>query len=274
MSVTGGGSDGTNGADFRDLIKGGGLVLILALVVVAVNTTTTWVDTPDAPRWMPVSWEFSSWIGLVCALWVPWLTAARAPADQILSARWGPRLAFVAVHGAGVVAFAVVHVVVFVLVRVAVYGAMGETYRFGDNFLFEFRKDLITYLVLLSVFWGVATVRRNAEPEVRPVSFDIRDGARIIRVPVGDILAVSAAGNYVEFRLADGRRPLMRTTLAAVEKQLAPVGFVRSHRSWLLNPERMTGLEPSGSGDWTVALGVVEVPVSRRYPAALERLRA
>jgi DNA-binding LytR/AlgR family response regulator len=274
MSVTNGKSGVTNGAEAQDLIRGGGLILILALVVAAVNTATTWVDTPDVARWKPVSWEFSSWIGLACAIWVPWLAAGRAPADMLLSGRWGPRLAFVGAHVVGVLAFSALHVGVFDLVRMATYGVMGDSYRFGQDFLFEFRKDLVSYMLILSVFWSVATVRRNARDEVRPVSFDIRDGARIIRVPVADIVTVSAAGNYVEFRLADGRRPLMRATLAAVEARLVAVGFVRTHRSWLVNPERLTGLEPSGSGDWTVVLGAVEAPLSRRYPQALERLRA
>ena len=118
-----------------------------------------------------------------------------------------------------------------------------------------------------------AYLRRRRNEAVRPVSFDIRDGARIIRVPLADILAVSSAGNYVEFRLADGRRPLMRATLAAVEAELSRFGFVRVHRSWLVNTERVTGLRPDGSGDWTVELGAVEAPLSRRYPAALEQLR-
>jgi len=49
---------------------------------------------------------------------------------------------------------------------------------------------------------------------------------------------------------------------------------VRAHRSWLVNVRRVTGLRPEGSGDWTVELGAVVAPLSRRYPQALERLKA
>ena len=65
----------------------------------------------------------------------------------------------------------------------------------------------------------------------------------------------------------------MRATLAAVEAELSRFGFVRVHRSWLVNTDRVTGLRPDGSGDWTVELGAVEAPLSRRFPAALEQLR-
>ena len=264
-----------SGADRSDLFRGGLLLLACAGGVASINIVTTWVDTVDAHRWEPVVWEISSLIGLLCALWIPWLSAARAPADQLLSSGWKTRLHFIAVHTLAVAAYSMLHVLVFIALRKLVYGVMAHgPYTFGNHFLFEFRKDLLAYLLFITVFWGVAEVRRNRKDEVRPVSFDIRDGARIIRVPLNDILAVASAGNYVEFHLADGRKPLMRATLAAVEARLEPVGFVRSHRSWLVNPTRMTGLEPVGSGDWTISIGGLEAPLSRRYPQALERLKA
>lgn len=264
---------GLNVADRADLIKGGGLILIGAVLVVVVNALTTLWDTPDASSWEPWVWEVSSLIGLASAIWIPWLASAKAPADEVLSEGWGPRLHFAAVHLIGVVGYAALHVLVFVTIRHVAYAAMGSRYEFGGQFLFEFRKDLLSYLLFLSIFWGVAHVRHNAKDEVRPVSFDIRDGARIIRVPVAEILAVTAAGNYVEFVLADGRRPLMRATLSAVEAQLRAVGFVRTHRSWLVNADRVCELSPAGSGDWIIKVAGVEVPLSRRYPDALERLK-
>ena len=86
-------------------------------------------------------------------------------------------------------------------------------------------------------------------------------------------MAVRSAGNYAEFLLADGRRPLMRTPLAALEARLAPLGFVRTHRSWLVNAARVTGVKPEGSGDYAVELDEVEAPLSRRFREALAILR-
>jgi DNA-binding LytR/AlgR family response regulator len=51
-------------------------------------------------------------------------------------------------------------------------------------------------------------------------------------------------------------------------------GFVRVHRSWLVNAMQMTGLKPQGSGDYAVELGALTVPLSRRFPEALAKLRA
>jgi DNA-binding LytR/AlgR family response regulator len=84
---------------------------------------------------------------------------------------------------------------------------------------------------------------------------------------------VTSAGNYVEFVLADGRRLLMRSPLSALEEELQPRGFLRTHRSWIVNASRMTALKPEGSGDYTVELEGVHAPLSRRFPEALAKLR-
>lgn len=230
---------------------------------------------PHIAPWEAWTWEGSSLLSLLLVLVFPWLATTIAPPDEAAGEGWRPKARFAAVHFAGLLAFSVFHVAGFVLLRSLAYDLMDAgPYVFGDRFIYELRKDLLTYAAYVATFWLVAWLRRRRDEPVRPVSFDIRDGARIIRVPLTDIAAVSSAGNYVEFWLADGRRPLMRATLAAVEVELEPFDFVRAHRSWLVNATKVTGLSPDGSGDWTIALGAVEAPLSRRYPGALERLKA
>src|SRR6202023_329638 len=105
------------------------------------------------------------------------------------------------------------------------------------------------------------------------LTFDIRDGAKLTRVRLEEVLAIASAGNYVEFVLRDGRRLLMRSPLSALEDALSPRGFLRTHRSWLVNASQMTALKPEGSGDYTVELGALTAPLSRRFPTALAKLR-
>ena len=178
-------------------------------------------------------------------------------------------------------AWSILHVGGFLILRHSVYALAGETYNYGDlgeKFLYEARKDILSYTMAVATFWVAgrmvfASQAAPTAPTPPPVTLDIRDGARVIRVPVTDILAVASAGNYVEVHLTDGRKPLMRSALSALETELAPQGFVRTHRSWLVNAARMTGLRPEGSGDWTVELGALEAPLSRRFLDALARLR-
>ena len=286
-SGTGGASGGTGGllegglerlrgAETRDLTIGALVIAVGAAAVTVVNALTVQVDNPDAAAWEPWVWEGTSALVVVLLAWLPWLSTAGAPPDMVRDG-WRARAVLVGVHLVMAAIWSALHVVGMMGLRLAVYGwADAGPYEpgpAGEVYLYEFRKDLISYAAFVVLFWILRRLRRTPGTALRPVSFDIRDGARIIRAPVGEILAVSSAGNYVEFWLADGRRPLMRATLAAIEVELEAYGFVRAHRSWLVNGARVTGLAPDGSGDWTVELGEVRAPVSRRFPEALARLK-
>jgi DNA-binding LytR/AlgR family response regulator len=137
------------------------------------------------------------------------------------------------------------------------------------------RKDILGYALIVGLFFLIDhLLRRPGDKPSEPSTFDIRDGAKLTRVKMEEILAVTSAGNYVEFILADGRRLLMRAPLRSVEEELTPRGFVRTHRSWLVNAGKVTTLKPEGSGDYTVELGKQSAPLSRRFPDALAKLRA
>ena len=247
----------------------------VAIVVTIVNAFTVLAGTPGIEPWEPWLWEGTSMGALLLLLWIPWLTIGLAQPDDIVAEGWRPKAAFLVVHAVGLLAYSALHVLGFIWLRDIGYRLIeGGRYFFGDRFISELRKDLLSYALFVFVFWVTGYLRGRRDEPVRPVSFDIRDGARIIRTSLSDIVAVSSAGNYVEFWLTDGRRPLMRATLAAIEVELGAFGFVRAHRSWLVNAGRVTGLRPDGSGDWTVELGLMEAPLSRRYPKALERLRS
>ena len=181
-------------------------------------------------------------------------------------------------QGAGTVAYSLLHVSGFVVLRKLVYAALGQAYQSSPDLFYEYRKDVLSYLIALAVFALAARLAAGQTAPAAPAdgaTFDIHEGARMIRARVGDIVTASAAGNYVEFQLTDGRRPLMRTTLAKVEAELAVHGLLRTHRSWLVNPARVRVLEADGgSGDFRLELdGGACAPLSRRFPEALERLR-
>jgi DNA-binding LytR/AlgR family response regulator len=164
------------------------------------------------------------------------------------------------------------------VIRFGVYAMAGSRYggRLFD-FLYEYRKDITGYLIIVGLIWLFrALERRPAQrQQAETPTLDIKDGTRLIRTPVADIVAVSSAGNYVEVILTDGRRPLMRSTLAAAAAELEGQGFVRTHRSWLVNAARVRELTSAGSGDFVVTLDQgVQAPLSRRFPAALQNLRA
>jgi two-component system LytT family response regulator len=68
-----------------------------------------------------------------------------------------------------------------------------------------------------------------------------------------DIDALEAAGNYVRIVLGN-RVQLVRGTLAEYERRLDPDGFIRIHRSTLVNADRVQRVSPQLHGDFTVTL--------------------
>lgn len=271
---TGGGVFGTSGGSgLRSLWWG---LAAIAVFVGAVNANNVISELHNWPKLAPIEpiiWEGSSWFTFVLAAVIPW--AALRLAHFSVRPRW--RL--FAIHLPALVVFSGLHVAGFIAIRQAAYVAAGAHYRTGlmAAFPFEFRKDILGYTLAVLAFWVTA---RMTQPVQGPSGaaggeglFDIRDGARLIRVRLAEILAVTSAGNYVEFVLEDGRRPLMRTPLSAMEEELTPRGFVRTHRSWLVNGAKVSGLAPEGSGDYRIELGELAVPLSRRFPKALAALR-
>jgi len=107
-----------------------------------------------------------------------------------------------------------------------------------------------------------------------PANLLIPDRSRTHVVPVGEILWLEAADNYVIVHTAE-RAPLMRRTLVGLLDDLG-AGFVRTHRSAAVALAHVTAVEPLEKGDATIIVrGGVTVPCSRQHrPALVERLRS
>jgi len=80
---------------------------------------------------------------------------------------------------------------------------------------------------------------------------------------------IEAADNYVEVHVGD-RVKLLRMTLASAERDLAGLGFVRIHRRFLVNRDRVDRVLGS-NGDRRVEIAGKELPVGSRYAAGLRQ---
>jgi hypothetical protein len=263
---------GTNGTLRRTFLYAFAAAATMVAAINALNVITMGHEEPQLGLAAPLVWEGSSWVSLILFFWIPWIGYRLAP--PFVRPRW--RLL---VHIPGALLFALAHVTVFIVLRKLVYRLAGHHYDFGaflPHFLYELRKDALGYALFIAGFALIEHLLRQQQLIETPgqtFTFDIRDGAKLTRVSLSDILAVASAGNYVEFVLRDGRRLLMRSPLSTLESELGPRGFLRTHRSWLINASRMTALKPGGSGDYTVELEGISAPLSRRFPEALAKLR-
>jgi len=100
----------------------------------------------------------------------------------------------------------------------------------------------------------------------------IRDGAEVHVLPVDRIDYVEAQDDYVAFR-TQGRTLLKEQTLGDLETQLDPRRFVRVHRSYLLNIDRLSRVELYAKDSRVAILGDgTKLPVSRSGYQRLQTL--
>ena len=112
----------------------------------------------------------------------------------------------------------------------------------------------------------------DARPKAPLERVLIRDGAQVHVLPVEKIDYVEAQDDYVCFK-AEGRQYLKDQTLAAVEAALDPARFVRIHRSYLLNLERIARVELYAKDSRVAILrDGKRLPVSRAGYARLAKL--
>jgi two-component system LytT family response regulator len=121
----------------------------------------------------------------------------------------------------------------------------------------------------------VATAALAAEARAPGTKTDrilIRDGGDVHVIPMSRIDYVEAQDDYVCFR-AEGKRYLKQQTLADVETALDPARFVRIHRSYILNVDRLAKLELYAKDSHAAILrDGTRLPVSRSGYSRLNTL--
>jgi hypothetical protein len=266
--VTSSGQSGTSGAG-RLAIGPWTIIAVTGVIIAFVNATSGIMERDDVHWSEPVLWETSSAVVII----------AMAPLIGMAMRRWPPRPdnlpAFTLIHFGLTIPFALVHIFAIFLIREAAYWAVGERYGFFDDgvglvTLYEWRKDVLTYASLGAIYWFFQWLaERPPPPRPGEERIEIRDGGTAVFLAPSDILLVEAAGNYIEFHTPE-RTHLVRGTLASWEGRLAERGFVRVHRSRVVNRARIRAMKPTPSGDVEITLDDGRAVLgSRRYREAL-----
>ncbi|HEY1270879.1 MAG TPA: LytTR family transcriptional regulator DNA-binding domain-containing protein [Terriglobales bacterium] len=99
----------------------------------------------------------------------------------------------------------------------------------------------------------------------------VRDGTRVHIIPVAKLDFAEAQDDYVALS-TEGKKHLKQQTISSLEMALDPARFLRIHRSYLVNLEKITRIEPYGKDNHVVVLANgVQLPVSR---SGYSKLRA
>ncbi len=152
-----------------------------------------------------------------------------------------------------------------------------------EQFALEsYNLDVVDYLlkpVALERFIKAAnkalerhTLRRALHPEknIRESPFIfLHVDYSLVKIPVPEISYVESVKDYVRIYFANPEKKmlLVRMSMKGIEAMLPPGGFIRIHKSYLVNFEHLTVIRKN-----KVFIADIELPVGEQYKDALAKL--
>ncbi|MGD0302691.1 MAG: LytTR family DNA-binding domain-containing protein [Bryobacteraceae bacterium] len=115
-------------------------------------------------------------------------------------------------------------------------------------------------------------VSRMQEPSQPSPRVAIKVKGKILFINLSNVVAVQAEGNYVSLE-RNGSSYLLRESISAVAEKLEPQGFIRIHRSILVNTSFVEEIRPYSTGEYGLRVkGGKEYTVTRTYKKNLKSL--
>jgi len=251
-------------------------VILATSVIMEANRS----GEPGFQLWEPFVWEFSSAIATVVLIpGCVWLLKKHL-------FDWAKVKVFFVIYLFSSVVFSLAHVVIMVSIRKLVYWSQTLDYNFGNigvEFLYEFRKDLWSFIFILMFIKGYGFIVSRLQGEANPIAvgeeesitqrFDrllVKKLGKEFIVKVEDIEWLESSGNYVNLHIKERIYPI-RSTLTQLISQIEEQGFCRIHRSHAINLNNIESITPLSSGDSEVKLDNGKVlNLSRRYKDAFK----
>jgi two-component system LytT family response regulator len=103
-------------------------------------------------------------------------------------------------------------------------------------------------------------------PRTNPPRIAIKADGKILFIDPAEVVTVEAQGNYVLLQRISGYTLLLRQSLSVVAAKLLPYGFVRIHRSALVNAAYVEEIHTWTTGEYVLRVqGGKEFSVSRTF---------
>lgn len=103
-------------------------------------------------------------------------------------------------------------------------------------------------------------------------TLSVKEGTRIHLLPYHNIVFIEAAKDYVSIHTNE-RKYLHKETMQQLEQMLAPAGFARIHKSYIVNTQAIKKFDSLYNGDFTVELhNGQQLKLSRNYRDNLRHL--
>lgn len=145
------------------------------------------------------------------------------------------------------------------------------TTAFSQYALDSYKVNAVDYLlkpINYSEFLAAANkaheainLQRAAADAPQPNSLFVKSDYKIIRIQYADILYIEGLKDYVKIYLASAAKPILSlTSMHAVESHLPREAFMRIHRSYIVNMEKVKFIERG-----QVGIGDKYLPISDSY---------
>jgi DNA-binding LytR/AlgR family response regulator len=131
------------------------------------------------------------------------------------------------------------------------------------------RRDALDRLNELTT--QLDALRQSRAPDSQP-SLWVHQRGQMVRVAIEDLEWIEAEGEYVRLHLED-RSFLLRNSISALADKLSAHGFVRIHRSAIINAARLSAVHSSRSGVQAVMASGASLAVGRKYRHAIRALQ-
>lgn len=133
-----------------------------------------------------------------------------------------------------------------------------------------FEKKVTDYLVkpieysrfLQAAQKAQTNVDIKREAAVKRKEFFVRTDAKIVRIPYNKILFVEALADYVIIQ-TESKKHIVHFTMKGIASRLPEDDFVRTHRSYIVNLDKIEALE-----DNSILIGEKYIPIGASYKEA------
>ncbi|WP_425390170.1 LytR/AlgR family response regulator transcription factor [Ekhidna sp.] len=105
----------------------------------------------------------------------------------------------------------------------------------------------------------LALSKKHANIEVSTDKFFVRNQGQLQAIDPSEILYAESEDNYANIYI-EGKKLVVSHTLKSVEEQLTPFGFIRIHKSFLVNFQKITSIH-----EGYTFIGEIKIPVGRAY---------
>lgn len=107
------------------------------------------------------------------------------------------------------------------------------------------------------------TVEKSTEKEY----LFVRSDGALNKIHFDEILWIQALVDYVQFITLSGKKHTVHTTMKAVESHLNDPRFVRTHRSYIVNADKIDRIEEGTM----IIIGKQVIPMSEQYKAVVTK---